>query len=193
MDAVQARLMASELADAGMWAQTYVAGMARAARVWYRTRSKLADPKLADHPGRPAAVRKLREQEASCASIFQTIVMHECTYDKVWKELTTDQRRHAYAAYHWKTEPEAETLIGASWFGIGASEAWPMWFTLDSRWFDEGNARAAGTFTWDDVDAENEAAVPIVPRWMQDLYRDHQIIRRWQPWQTPPNPFGDDE
>ena len=81
-------LAASYLAECGIWAQQWISEIAALARKHDRLRQKLYDPKLADSPHRPDAIRTARAMEDELIAQVRDAAWHEASSDRTWCALT---------------------------------------------------------------------------------------------------------
>src|SRR5690606_22432753 len=71
------KLAASNLAETAIWLAQWIAEVANLARKLDALRAKLSDPKLADNPHRPQAIRKAEGIEVDMINLARDVVWTE--------------------------------------------------------------------------------------------------------------------
>lgn len=155
----------SWLSDGGLWCQQWIGDTAALARKLDTLTRQLHDPKLADNPHRPDAVRQARAWEAELHTLVRDIQWHEAHCDRAWQSLTPRER--APCAGHWQTSATTPRLIGAAFLRLGTFETWPRFFRIRRSWFAD-----------------------FPPLLILDM--KNAGLWAWRPMPDPPDPFGGD-
>lgn len=95
---------------------------------------QLVDPRWADHPSRPDAIKQRAEFDEQLRDIADSIAWAEAWADRCWQTLKQEQREPI--AHMWLTDPADERLLCRSW----ADQAqygwkWPKGCRVEARWF----------------------------------------------------------
>lgn len=127
-------MVASSLADTGVWIDQYIEELAALACKERRLLDKLGCPDLADNPHRPAAVYRAEELEAEIIERVRDVIIAEAISDRSWQFLTPDERRSTHADYWWCAGADQERLIGQAWRGMAPRHEWPAGWQIDRFW-----------------------------------------------------------
>src|SRR5690606_36564426 len=107
------KLAATNLAETAISLAQWIATVATLGPQLAAPRAKLSDPKLADNPHRPQAIRKAEGIEVDMINLARDVVWTEAASSRTWAALTPRQRQHADCYAHWHTPPDISHLIGA--------------------------------------------------------------------------------
>lgn len=101
-------------------------------RAWLK--SQIADPRWADHPGRPDALAKIEAMNAQISEIADSIAWAEAFADRQWQTLTPEERKPV--AYMWLTSHEDARLVTRAWKDQAQfCCSWPKGFRVEGVWF----------------------------------------------------------
>lgn len=120
--------------DQGAYVDTWLGEIAVLAKDREWLKGQIEDPRWADHPGRPGAIKRIDEMSAKIAEIADSIAWAEAWADRCWQTLTPEERKPV--AHMWLTRPEDGRLVTRAWkdqahFGW----SWPKGFYVEGRWF----------------------------------------------------------
>ena len=127
-------LMASSLADAGMWMDQWLDELSAIACDERWLLCRLQDPQFVDNPHRPAAVERAAAMEADIIERVRDVVEAEATADRRWQVLTPDERKSTHADYWWRANAHQTRLIGQAWFHLAPRYRWPPGWKVSRQW-----------------------------------------------------------
>lgn len=120
--------------DQGGFVDTWLGQLAALAteRVWLE--GQISDPRWADHPARPDAMKRHESMFAEMADIAESIAYGEAWADRCWQTMTLAERMTVN--HMWLTDHNDARLIGRSWKDQARyGWKWPQGCYVDGRWF----------------------------------------------------------